>query len=291
LNCHIGPQLTGAGTPQLREREEGGLVERMFMGGDLVDPTQPDPWPAHYDNGFYNIGVTPTVEDIGLGGRDPISNHPLSFTRQYQEFLLTGKNMIDRFEVNPCTFEVRPCETLDFFREAVDGAFKVPGLRNIELTGPYFHNGSRGSLEQVVEFYNRGGDSQSLNDKWCEEKGLKRDNTGFDSSDPFALSRCSNRDADITALHLTPEEKAGLAAFMRRPLTDERVRCEKAPFDHPQLKVSDGHVGDVNTVTWDTNGAAKDLITIIPAIGAEGRCIQGGPGPIQGFYERLQNGQ
>lgn len=44
------------------------------------------------------------------------------------------------------------------FRDAVDGAFKTPGLRNVALTGPYFHNGSRSTLEQVVEFYNRGGD-------------------------------------------------------------------------------------------------------------------------------------
>ena len=40
---------------------------------------------------------------------------------------------------------------------ATKGAFKIPTLRNIELTGPYMHNGSMKSLEEVVEFYNRGG--------------------------------------------------------------------------------------------------------------------------------------
>jgi cytochrome c peroxidase len=37
-------------------------------------------------------------------------------------------------------------------------AFKTPTLRNVALTAPYMHDGSLGSLEEVVEFYNRGGD-------------------------------------------------------------------------------------------------------------------------------------
>ena len=35
--------------------------------------------------------------------------------------------------------------------------FKVPSLRNIELTGPYMHDGSVETLEQVIEHYNTGG--------------------------------------------------------------------------------------------------------------------------------------
>ncbi|OUS29769.1 hypothetical protein A9Q99_08035 [Gammaproteobacteria bacterium 45_16_T64] len=38
------------------------------------------------------------------------------------------------------------------------GAFKTPGLRNVIFTAPYMHDGSEGSLESVVQFYNRGGD-------------------------------------------------------------------------------------------------------------------------------------
>ena len=36
-------------------------------------------------------------------------------------------------------------------------AFKTPTLRNIEFTGPYMHNGVYTSLEQVIEFYEKGG--------------------------------------------------------------------------------------------------------------------------------------
>jgi cytochrome c peroxidase len=39
-----------------------------------------------------------------------------------------------------------------------DGAFKAPPLRNVELTGPFFHTGSFLTLRQVVDFYFEGGD-------------------------------------------------------------------------------------------------------------------------------------
>ena len=41
-------------------------------------------------------------------------------------------------------------------RVAVDGAHKVPALRNVELTAPYFHNGGMATLEQVKAFAKGG---------------------------------------------------------------------------------------------------------------------------------------
>lgn len=38
------------------------------------------------------------------------------------------------------------------------GAFKTPGLREVDLHPPYMHDGSLPTLQAVVEFYNRGGD-------------------------------------------------------------------------------------------------------------------------------------
>ncbi len=40
---------------------------------------------------------------------------------------------------------------------AMQGAFKTPGLRNAILTAPYMHDGSLGTLEDVIRFYNLGG--------------------------------------------------------------------------------------------------------------------------------------
>jgi cytochrome c peroxidase len=43
-------------------------------------------------------------------------------------------------------------------RDAKDlGAFKTPTLRDVELTGPYMHDGSIRTLLDVLRFYNQGG--------------------------------------------------------------------------------------------------------------------------------------
>jgi cytochrome c peroxidase len=48
------------------------------------------------------------------------------------------------------------------------GAFKTPGLRNTLLTSPYMHDGSLASLEEVIRFYNRGGDDEQGRSKLIE---------------------------------------------------------------------------------------------------------------------------
>lgn len=52
------------------------------------------------------------------------------------------------------------------------GAFKTPGLRNVALTAPYMHDGSLATLEEVVRFYNRGGDHQEHRSKLIESLNL-----------------------------------------------------------------------------------------------------------------------
>src|SRR6476620_9162836 len=46
----------------------------------------------------------------------------------------------------------------EFTKSEIDRfAFKTPTLRNIELTAPYMHNGVFKNLEEVIDFYNKGG--------------------------------------------------------------------------------------------------------------------------------------
>jgi cytochrome c peroxidase len=45
------------------------------------------------------------------------------------------------------------------------GSYRTPGLRNIALTAPYFHDGSAKTLADVVRFYNEGG-RQNINREW-----------------------------------------------------------------------------------------------------------------------------
>jgi cytochrome c peroxidase len=262
IACHKGPEFSGAATHLQPENQEEGLVERMLMGDGRV---------ALYDNGFYNIGVRPSVDDLGVGGRDPFGN-PLSFTEQYID-ILRGRNVPDRFQVNACTFAVPftvdfpvlaltspDCRGVPFapadinrLRTAVMGAFKTPSLRNVALTGPYFHNGGQATLGQVVAFYNRGGDRIDV---------PGGDNTGIPS----------NLDADIQRLFLTRQEQLDLVAFLES-LTDRRVQCDQAPFDHPQLLVPNGHPVDQFTVVPDPASLgtrAVDSFRLIPAVGSSG---------------------
>jgi hypothetical protein len=251
-SCHSGAEFTNASVNAQSEHGPHGLVERMPMTNSTV---------GLYDRGFYNIGVVPSAYDFGIGGTDPWGN-PLSFTAQYKAYLATGVEPKDPFTVDPCSFStpVDPsnCATPPTSTELgfVRGAFKVPTLRNVELTAPYMHDGSMGTLRQVVEFYNRGG------------------NVSNPELHP-----------DIGRIGLTSSEIDDLALFMTS-LTDDRVRYERAPFDHPSLKVPNGHQGDENSVSSakgkDNTVIAKDLKAEIPAVGKGGRST-----PPQGFWSKL----
>ena len=52
------------------------------------------------------------------------------------------------------------------------GAFKTASLRNVELSPPYFHNGSEKTLEDVVRFYNRGGKANDVEAKSTDVRPL-----------------------------------------------------------------------------------------------------------------------
>lgn len=58
-------------------------------------------------------------------------------------------------------------------------------------------------------------------------------------------------------------------AFMRA-LTDDRVRYHRAPFDHPELFVPDGHPGTPTSVTDDGTGRATDHLMRVPPVGRSG---------------------
>jgi cytochrome c peroxidase len=145
-----------------------------------------------------------------------------------------------------------------------DGTFKAPALRNVELTGPYFHTGSYLTLRQVVDFYLRGGDfpltnaesrDPNLVDVARQAFGFGRtagDDLGVVSSGILvgnlgdALPDTAYRyDAMPDTDHpLTPEppgtnDEAARNALVRFliSLTDPRVKHERAPFDRPEMFV------------------------------------------------------
>ena len=263
--CHKGAEFSGATTNLQPGDAEGTVIESMFLKtGEM----------AVYDNGFYNIGVRPSAEDRGVGGTDPFGN-PLSFTRNWFE-LLRKQSVPDPVWVDPCLFAIfsdaNACWVApqpDGTRVAADGAFKTPSLRNIALTQPYFHNGGQFTLEQVVAFYNRGGDRRGPDDN---------DSSGYIASDA-PNGGTTNMHPAIRPLGLTAEQQADLVSFLRHALTDPRVACERAPFDHPSLPLHNGHFRDefmvrdsnrVNDRTDKRDGLGDDEFLKLPAVGAKG---------------------
>jgi cytochrome c peroxidase len=97
---------------------------------------------------------------------------------------------------------------------ADDGKFKVPSLRNVELTAPYMHDGRFATLEEVVDFYNSGVvDNPNLSPPLRNPPGL-----------PPGPRR----------LNLSDQEKAALVAFLKT-LTDPNLASDPKysdPFNY-----------------------------------------------------------
>ena len=291
--CHMGPTFSSAAHPNVYRIYNGfsalRLVNRDLLNGSFI-PHSGTLKPL-MDEGYFNTSVTPENYDLGVGGTDPFGN-PLSFSEQFRQRMLTGKAFVDPVVINTCDmnkpftedhlaselvkdpYTTGNCGSRIVYAKipnpavlqadidkgkfgrafvATKGAFKVPTLRNIELTGPYMHNGSMATLEQVVEFYFRGGNFQN--------------------------------DAHFAALVLqqpiTPQEKSDLVDFLKS-LTDERVRWERAPFAHPQLKVPHGHQPYPSATNPQQ---AEDNWLEIPAVGKKGRDAR--LGAIKAFHTSL----
>jgi parallel beta-helix repeat protein len=151
------------------------------------------------------------------------------------------------------TFRIIGVESDDPGRAGVSedgepGAFKVPTLRNIGLTAPYMHNGSLATLEEVVDFYARGG------------------------------GEGENQDIFVNGFDLSEREKADLVAFLFA-LTDESGLPEipaavpsglpvVAPIENPAREIAAGY----NVGSAPGEGAtAREPVTIRVA---EGEGIQ-----------------
>ena len=333
------------------------------LGTELVNQRTQSPF-GIYDFGFYNIGVRPDADDVGLGGTFPATlvgpggfpgggPIPLSFSRRVkanqadrtniatddrdywptnssfmafpfntcviqdravtaaQNFLtgravpgvlpfpssrnlvnpqacnffdpVTGVTLLDPFTLGPlvggrvlngATHQINSAgvkmpdlsclgtngeQPINYGlpgqcpeeRDAITGAFKTPSLRNVEFTGPYFHNGSAKSLKEAVQFYTRNGHhvNEALSPELLAIPALMA--VAFRSA-----SALSAAEDDLVAFLLT--------------LTDDRVAFSRAPFDHPALCVPQGQSN------------ATDLFGLVPAIGAAGSSAR-----LQTFEELL----
>jgi hypothetical protein len=233
--CHGGPELSNAAVNTV----SAAPLERMIMGDTNV---------RVYDTGFYHIGVRPGAEDAGLAGADPVAGKPLSLAEEMRERACSDPSLSFMIPGRPGDgITQAPVSCNDDI--ARTGFFKTPQLRNVALTAPYFHNGSELTLEQVVEFYNRGGDFNTIAE--------------LSIMDP---------DVEDMGLGLTLQEKQDLVDFLRNGLTDQRTVKQAAPFDHPQLFLANGHLATARGAIPDPKnpGQAVTQFTEVPAVGAKG---------------------
>jgi len=229
-----------------------------------------------YDSGTHNTGVRPVgnpmsgtfdflanSEDIGRAGLTEMGGAqievPLAHTTIMMQTDFPGTNLMNQFPLlgalpahvalfspeQPANFN--PFDTIPFPGRINNfGGFKTPSLRNVELTGPYMHNGGFSTLRQVVDFYVRGADFPQTN---------------IENFDPALVPIGDLRNDEV----LTDE----LVQFLMT-LTDPRVPNEGAPFDHPELFVP-------ITATAGNSPGRAGLLTnttdfmLVPATGAGGR--------------------
>ncbi|MCA9111623.1 MAG: hypothetical protein KDA52_16840, partial [Planctomycetaceae bacterium] len=121
------------------------------------------------------------------------------------------------------------------------GSFQTPSLRNVELTAPYMHNGRIRHLGDVIDFYDRGGD-------------ILTDKTLYPDKHPQIGDALSDEDI----LDLSENDKLALRFFLLC-LTDERVRLEQGPFDHPSLRLVHGYDQNLN-----------ERVAVVAAVGNKG---------------------
>ncbi len=199
-----------------------------------------------YDVGYYNLGVRPTVEDIGAGATGPFG--PLSLSKRLQNNDPTVLQWMPPGGVNGSEYAI------------VNGTFKTPSLRNIALTGPYFHNGGAGTLEQVVQFYARGADFAEVNSPDLDE-------------DVDGVGQIRNK----------ADKQAALVAFLRDALLDPRVETRSGVFCTPSLPLKNGYLGDEQSMQGSL-GEATPVIDVLPATGSSGGL------PFRAFADKLAGG-
>jgi cytochrome c peroxidase len=154
---------------------------------------------------------------------------------------------------------VRP-ETEDTGRFAITGdpadmgRFKTPNIRNVKLRAPYFHNGGKATLADVVEFYDHAGD--------------------------FANP---NKDINLLTLNLTVQQKADLVAFLTDGVLDPRVEAGTFPFNRPTLASETPSMNTVYGVASNSGlGVPPKMLTHTPA-------NIGNPHWLLGLYDAKPN--
>lgn len=115
-------------------------------------------FPFFTDGNYRNTGVAANLAGFGSLSREAMTasfDHSSAGTNRERDVFTilgkqSGKSELGRFLVSGSSVDI--------------GAFRTASLRNVELTAPYFHDGSAATLADVVRYYIRGGNQNAIHD-------------------------------------------------------------------------------------------------------------------------------
>src|SRR5260370_41366413 len=115
-------------------------------------------------------------------------------------------------------------------RQADIASFKTPNLRNVLVTGPYFHDGSQETLWDVLDQYNKG---DWLQNPWLDEdiQALALTDRDIDDLVAFLASLASPDYKEVGAQEL---ERQRALSQRTRPQRDTKRACGPAPASPKQ---------------------------------------------------------
>ncbi len=172
----------------LNQEEINGFEIFIGKGGCVTCHTISEKTALFTDQSFHNTGIgwarnNKVIKHEYESETFPVQLAPGVIVQVKHDHLKTSseipQNDVGRFEITE--------DPKDSWK------YKTPSLRNLAISAPYMHDGSLTTLEDVVEFYNKGGDDNP-------------------EKDPL-----------IKPLDLTDEEKAELVAFLKT-LTGDNIK-------------------------------------------------------------------
>jgi cytochrome c peroxidase len=147
-------EIAQLGTPN---REVAQLGEQIFDDTSLSEPPGLACASCHDEaHGF----ADPRGGAVSAGGAAGFRNSPslayAMFTPPFSaQSTVGGLNRAIPANRDPAFFDLGLCgpARTDLADSTLCGAFKVPTLRNVAITAPYFHNGQFQTLRELVDFY------------------------------------------------------------------------------------------------------------------------------------------
>jgi cytochrome c peroxidase len=169
------------------------------------------------DNDFHNIG-------IGI-----IRHNVVALARKAEQIIDSGDTAaVDRAAIQTDLSALG--RFLITKKEADTASFKTPNLRNVLVTGPYFHDGSQETLWDTIDHYNKG---DGLQNPWLDEDIQPLALTERDIDDLVAfMSSLTSR--DYRELGATELERQRAVSRTSRPQRDtKRAFGPKPPRSKP----------------------------------------------------------